>query len=295
MAESVMSPTPPSGPTAGAMLRAAREQQGLHIAALGAAIKVPVAKLEALESDQYALLPDVAFTRALAQAMCRALKIDPQPVLARLPHADPAALDQVAGTLNTPFRERASRAGPSLDLRAARPMAWGGALLLVAAAVVYFLPSGVWTGGQPAEAPASADVAAAPDAGEAEAPPPEGVQVPEVDPAASAALVTEPAATTASAPATALPAATAPQPASAAGPALVRLQADQGSWVQAQDAAGRTLLSRMVRAGESVDLDGALPIRLTIGNATATRLSFRGQPVDLVPLTRNAVARVELK
>ncbi len=39
--------------TAGSLLRAAREKQGLHIAALAAAIKVAPRKLDALENDRW--------------------------------------------------------------------------------------------------------------------------------------------------------------------------------------------------------------------------------------------------
>ncbi|HJV61195.1 MAG TPA: helix-turn-helix transcriptional regulator, partial [Albitalea sp.] len=66
--------------TAGGIIRAARQSQGLHIAALSAAIKVSQKKLEALEADRLDELPDATFTRALAQTVCRALKIDPSPV-----------------------------------------------------------------------------------------------------------------------------------------------------------------------------------------------------------------------
>jgi len=38
-----------------------------------------------------------------------------------------------------------------------------------------------------------------------------------------------------------------------------------------------------------------LPMRLTIGNASAVELDFRGAAFDLKPLTRDNVARVELK
>ena len=62
-----------------------------------------------------------------------------------------------------------------------------------------------------------------------------------------------------------------------------------------RDASGRALLSRLIVPGELVDLDGKLPIRLTIGNAAVTQLDFRGQPYDLAPVTRDNVARVELK
>ena len=59
------------------LLRAAREAAGLHIAALAAALKVPVRKLEALEAGRYGELPDLTFARALASSACRHLKVDP--------------------------------------------------------------------------------------------------------------------------------------------------------------------------------------------------------------------------
>jgi cytoskeleton protein RodZ len=74
-----MTDTQPGSPSAGALLRAAREKQGLHIAALAAAIKVAPRKLDALENDRWQDLPDATFTRALAQTVCRTLKIDARP------------------------------------------------------------------------------------------------------------------------------------------------------------------------------------------------------------------------
>ena len=82
MADAVV---PGLSPSAGTLLRQAREASGLHIGALSVALKVPVKKLEALEADQHELLPDAVFTRALAASVCRTLKIDPGLVLSRLP------------------------------------------------------------------------------------------------------------------------------------------------------------------------------------------------------------------
>ena len=73
--------TPNPATSAGALLRQARQAQGLHIAALAAAIKVTPRKLELLEADRYDELPDATFVRALAQTVCRSLKIDAAPVL----------------------------------------------------------------------------------------------------------------------------------------------------------------------------------------------------------------------
>jgi cytoskeleton protein RodZ len=71
--------------------------------------------------------------------------------------------------------------------------------------------------------------------------------------------------------------------------------ATDDSWVEVRDAQGRTLLSRTVLAGESVGLDGAMPMHVKVGNARGTRLTLRGDNVDLAPWTRDNVARLELK
>ena len=74
--------------TAGGLLKEARQAAGMHIAALAVALKVPVSKLEALEADNYAVLPDTVFVRALASSVCRTLKIDAAPLLAGLQAPD---------------------------------------------------------------------------------------------------------------------------------------------------------------------------------------------------------------
>jgi len=136
--------TEAGGNTAGGLLRAAREKQGLHIAALAAAIKVSPRKLDALENDRLAELPDATFTRALAQTVCRQLKVDARPVLDLLPAVGGAALEHARVGLNTPFRERPGRAEPGLAFAAIRPMVWAASLLMLAAVVVYFLPQGLF-------------------------------------------------------------------------------------------------------------------------------------------------------
>jgi cytoskeleton protein RodZ len=73
------------------------------------------------------------------------------------------------------------------------------------------------------------------------------------------------------------------------------IRVSETSWVEVQDGRGTMLLSRSVQPGESVGLDGAPPLRLTVGNAAGTQLVFRGQPVDLAASTRDNVARLELK
>ena len=305
------------------MLRAARQQQGLHIAALAASIKVAPAKLEALESGRYDELPDTTFARVLAKTVCRVLKIDPEPVLAQMPGAPDTGLARVDGGLNTPFRERPGRVDPSVWVPWRHPVLWAVALLLVAAAAFVLVPTVSVIGpslpsldaatapvmppsgtaalpalGDPAaqavaEPPADlapAGVAATAGAASAATAGPSG----QVGPSAGAPGVASGAAS-----GVALAAAVASRP-STAGAALapqgdlLTLRAVQATWVQVVDGTGQTLMARLVPAGETVSLTAALPLRLRIGNAGGTEVQFRGLPVDLKPATRDNIANLTL-
>lgn len=270
-----------AAPTAGALLRQARESQGLHIAALAASLKVSPRKLEALERDRYAELPDPAFTRALAQTMCRALKIEAGPVMALLPRVDSSKLDEALAGLNTPFRERPTQGEPELASVFSNPVAWVVALLLLAALAVYF-----WPGDEsPGPAAESAPTVSVPD-GLALPAPTDPVLQPSLPDVAAAAAASEPAVEPVPAVSAALPA-----PVSR----LVAVRVTAGSWVSVTDADGRSLLARTVEPGETVALDGALPLQVTVGNASATELMFRGEPVDLTPHLSGNVARLQLR
>ena len=90
------------------------------------------------------------------------------------------------------------------------------------------------------------------------------------------------------------PAGSAASPLAGVGGSLqVRARAE--SWIEVSDAQGRALVSRIVSPGESVGLDGAMPLKVRIGNAAGTEVVFRGQPFELAPHTRDNVARFELK
>jgi cytoskeleton protein RodZ len=295
--------------TAGAIIRAAREKQGLHIAALAASIKVTPKKLESLENDRYDELSGATFTRALAQSVCRALRIDPRPVLDLLPAAESIELGQVTGRLNAPFREKPSRDSASMAT-AQRSLLWAGLLLLVAAVVTYFVPS-AWlsapfkAGPGGAAAPASAvAVVPAPPAAPASESPAVAAEVAVggaggASAAAAAALPNRPDTMMVSASAPQIEIThSAPQPAQASVPAaagILQLSTSESSWVEVRDAGGRILLSRTVLPGEAVGIDGSPPLRVVVGNAAVTQVMFRGRAVDVAAGTRDNVARLELK
>ncbi len=286
-----MSDVPPSEPqqaalTAGGLLKQARVAKGLHIAALATSIKVAPRKLELLESDRFDELPGATFTRALAQTVCRSLKIDAAPVLALLPQPVEQSLAHMGLGLNAPFRDRPGRRVPN-DLQFMKsPIVLGAALLVLASVAMYLLPAG-WIG----ELSQQPNVVTEPLPALSSAP---LVVEPAFAPALAASSVTE-AAAVVSTPAFA-PALEASQvvasPAGATGVLLLRTSAE--SWVEVIDGRGSTLLSRMLQSGETVGLDGESPLRVRIGNASATQVSFKGKPVLLTP-TRDNVAKVELR
>jgi cytoskeleton protein RodZ len=263
------------GGSAGALLRRAREAQGLEIAALAAAMKVAPRKLELLEADRFDELHDATFARALAQSVCRSLHIDAGPVMALLPQVQGLGLEHINQGLNTPFRDRPSGVLPKDWSLLTRPVVWAPVLIVLAAAALYFFPTDLFSTGKiTSRAAPVADAASA------------------VVVAASApATVVETVYSAPPQPDTA--GASAPLVATVSG--LLQLRTTAQSWVEVLDARGQMLLSRVIQPGETVGLDGPLPLRVKIGNSAGTQVMFRGEVVELTPFSRENVAKLELK
>jgi len=311
MSDEAGAAAPASATSAGRLLREAREKQGLHIAALAAAIKVAPKKLELLESDRFDALPDATFTRALAQTVCRALKTDPAPVMRLLPPPPGHRLESVGEGLNTPFRERPGvLVQSSWSDALSSPGYWLAGLLLVAAVVVFFLPAGL-IGVPGVTRPASAPVPAVakvepgmpPDADAARAASGAApaasavieVQAPAEPPVGSSSATTAVAAVAAPASAAAATSSVPSVPGDTMPSGMLQLRTTAASWVEITDSRGQPLVSRVLKSGEAVGVDGVPPFRVRIGNAAATELFIRGQPTDLTAFTRDNVARLELR
>lgn len=313
--------------SAGSLLKAARLAQGLQLVTLAAQLKISARKLEALEEDRLDELQGSTYVRALAQAACRALKMDPTEVLARLPRSDHSTLEQVSGGLNAPFRERQTQLPLINWVKENRLVVGVGAVLLLAAYVLWVAPPGFWLDRLPkpqreAQAPAAAPAASEP--------------TPVSAPAASVSLDTPaipssglsastpvgrldmyaPAATPAPAPSSATVAGSAPTvrgvgavgglevaqtPASAVpnpdrGSAMVvRFEASQESWVTLSDGAGKKIAGKLLKAGDVLSAEAVAPFRVTVGNAAGTRLEVGGKAIDLTNVARDNVAHVDFK
>ena len=293
--------------SAGSLIRQAREAAGLHIAALAVALKVPVKKLEALEADRLDLLPDAVFVRALAASVCRTLKIDAGQVLALLPQTGKPSLGQQSAPINTPFRSPGDGPGPSLLAQISRPAVLAGLLLLLGALVLIFLPAvqQPGTATQPATpSPAVADTPAAPSgalSGVAMA----RTELLEVDKPPVTDSADQPATTAGMAPAAPVlapqPSAVAPPPTavsvamSPAAAGIIVFKAKGESWVEVTDARGTVVLRRTLAAGEEAGASGVLPLAAVVGRVDATQVEVRGKAFDLGAVSKDNVARFEVK
>ena len=288
--------------SAGTLLRLAREAAGLHIAALAVSLKVPVKKLEALEADRIDLLPDAVFARALAASVCRTLKTDPGPILASLPQTVLPRLQSQGNIINTPFTAPGQSTRATAWNQLSRPVVIAALALVIGALVLVLLPS--------------AERALLPgDAVRTSVPPPlaaPGTVVPN-DAGAQASLISSPSLAgtnppnlpnppggpTRSAPAdnAATPPAAAPagESASSVSSNTMTFKSQGTSWVEVLDAKRTVQLRKTMVVGEAIGVSGDLPFYVTVGRADTVEVQVRGKPLDLVPLTKDNVARFEVR
>ena len=293
--------------TAGAMLRRAREDSGMHIAALALLMKVPVKKLEALEADRFADLPDAVFVRALAASVCRTLKVDPAEVLGKLPQPPRPQLEKSMRGIHIPVRQPEFFIGGSLLGLVSRPAVMVVAALLLAILAVLYVPENFfsllsWDAAistlTPAEVPQPVkDGNAVPvedrAAAEAAAMASETAMSAPAVPAALPAKVASAAALPAKvASAAALPARVASATAPSSG--LLVFKANESAWVRVSNSSG-VVFEKTLAAGESAGASGQPPLSVVVGNAAAVQVQVRGKSFNLDALKQNNVARFEVK
>jgi cytoskeleton protein RodZ len=313
---------PPPAATAGALLGAAREASGLSIDAVAQQLKLAPRQVRALEEGDYTHLPGRTFVRGFIRNYARLVGLDPDKVLRALP-AGAAAPALEAPTL----QETAPTIGelPATDRAKVGWARWAIPLILasvVAAAAVYewMRPAGdarvAPATDAGVETPAPAPTPPPPDQSAMPLPNPlaatksegESSPAPASDQAtvtatpAAASTASAPGASTASAPGVGT--ASAPGVGTASAPAartaataaeqpLVITFADY-SWTEIRDRDGRVLLHGMNSGGTAKNLSGTPPFDIVIGNAADVRLTYKGNPVDLAPHTRQNVARFRL-
>jgi cytoskeleton protein RodZ len=270
--------------SAGALLRAAREASGLHVAALAVAMKVPVKKLEALEADRFDLLPDAVFVRALASSVCRALKVDPLPVLAKLPQSTAPRLGSDDRGINAPFHSPGSGKRFVVPDMLTKPASIAVLVLLVGAVLLVMLPDHVLTGKELV----GAQVIPAAQL------PVEPVKTETKIPVASTTAPMQPIAAVVPSPVSP-PALELAQPAPVVVDGILGFKARGASWVEVTDAKGVVQFRKTLASGDRAVASGTPPLSVVIGRADVTDVEVRGVAFPLDALAKDNVARFEVK
>jgi len=258
----------------GRRLRETREAKGLTVADVAHAIKFGVRQIEALEADDYAVLPGVTFIRGAVRSYAKFLKLDGAALVAMLDAAAPAAPPDVRPPQNM------GTAMDAVGIRQLSPLVALSVVLTLLAAVI-----GVWHFMGGAQPPSVAGETRPPILGK-----------PEVAPAVA---VLPPQATTESVPEVQLaPAQNSPPPqtapALADGRQLLFVFGDR-SWIEVKDASQRIIFTGEQSAGSRQTVIGKPPFQLVIGNAAKVQVFDGERQVDIQPFIRAEVARLTLE
>lgn len=304
----------PSRPqdAAGAALRAAREDAGLSIDTVAQHLKLAPRQVKALEDGAWSELPGRTFVRGFARNYARLMQLDPDAVVAALPDAVQApALDKPAIGSSA----RAMGELPASEARQRRWSHWAIPLALVALIGV----AAFYEFTRPKDAPRPPDARgtvtkAAPldpigPLGNGATPLPNpltasevGTSSPQGAGATSAGVATSGAAVeslgmprAASVPPS-LPITMSAEPSAAAatGAATLVIAYRAPAWTEVRDASGQRILLVTGAADSTQTVSGTPPFELTLGNASATSVTWRGAAFDLEPHIRANIARVRL-
>lgn len=299
--------------SAGQMLKQARVNAGLHIAALAVTLKVPVKRLEALEEGNMDLLPDIVFVRALASSVCRTLKIDPAPILDKLPKATSPRLNNTDGSLNMPIRIANSNAQSQWSDVIKAPWLIGVALLVCGAALIYFWPKSAATTlfDMSAVTKAMPSLGATPNtvvAVQTEGVLPSSKLLPATiksstelssdlvqmlpKEAASAVDVSTTVSADSGVPANSFALITTN--ATVPPNSIVVFKATGQTWVEVKSVNGITIFKKLLNSGEAAGASGTLPLTVIVGRADVTQVEVRGKPIDLTAIAKSNVARFEV-
>lgn len=298
----------------GAVLRAAREAEGISVGDMAVQCRLAVTQIRALEEERLENLPEPVYVRAFIRGYAHALKIDPAPLVddymmrcgrrgaavevGQLPNRSPSR----EAVFHEPPKNRTLKAVLFVVLAA---LVGGGIWAVYTDQFASLHTSSeaqkVESGANEAKetkTPAAepAENAAQPsDAAPETQPAQPAAAAPAAQPAPSAAPA--PAVQTASAaPAQPAPAASAQPP--AAAPVLHKVEFRLGagaSWVQVIAPNGRNVVASEMRPQSVQAYEIPKGSRFTIGNAGVVSLTIDGEVYPLDGVVRNGIARFTIE
>ncbi|WP_025600899.1 RodZ domain-containing protein [Burkholderia sp. WSM2230] len=300
----------------GARLTQLRESKGWSIEDVSARLKVAPGKLRALEAGDISHLPDTTFALGVVRSYAKMLGADPAPFTQALRREKGVPAPDLSMPASSGKDLPRGRVSLSLGGGAQKSRSW---LWGVAAVIVAVIALAMWhtnggdstawlsrlkasanggaggvTGasgavGAVGQGPAAGseaaaqEVASAPETeaaapGAASATPMPAPLTAGTAPASAPPVTATPAAPVASAPAAvAAASATAPP----AGSAIVALRVTKDSWFSVRGKDGKEVFSGLVRAGDTKEVTGEAPFKVTVGNkAGLESITLDGAPVD---------------
>lgn len=297
----------------GAVLRAAREAEGISVGDMAVQCRLAVTQIRALEEERLENLPEPVYVRAFIRGYAHALKIDPAPLVDdyMMRCGRRGAAVEVGQLPNrSPSREAVFHEPPkNRTLKAV--------LFVVLAALV---GGGIWavytdqfaslhTSSEAQKVESGANEAketktpAAEPAERAAAPSDAAPETQPAQPSAPAAAQAQPAAAApaaqpapSAAPAQPAPAASAQPP--AAAPVLHKVEFRLGagaSWVQVIAPNGRNVVASEMRPQSVQAYEIPKGSRFTIGNAGVVSLTIDGEVYPLDGVVRNGIARFTIE
>lgn len=279
----------------GAVLRAAREAEGISVGDMAVQCRLAVTQIRALEEERLENLPEPVYVRAFIRGYAHALKIDPAPLVDdyMMRCGRRGAAVEVGQLPNrSPSREAVFHEPPkNRTLKAV--------LFVVLAALV---GGGIWAvyTDQFASLHTSSEAQKV-ESGANEA---KETKTPAAEPAESAAAPsdaapeTQPAQPSAPAAAQAQPAAAPAAQPPAAAPVLHKVEFRLGagaSWVQVIAPNGRNVVASEMRPQSVQAYEIPKGSRFTIGNAGVVSLTIDGEVYPLDGVVRNGIARFTIE
>jgi cytoskeleton protein RodZ len=254
-------------------------------------MKVPVKKLEALEADRLELLHDAVFVRALASSVCRTLKIDPKPILEKLPQSISPRLNSDERGINAPFLIPGHSNPSFVPAFLMKPAVLLVLALLIGAVGLALMPE--LKVEQPLMNEHRVPVTAAVTS----------IVVDTVSASVPSAPVSSPALQISKTAEQAKESDVIPKMEKVSSPlggvvmsdGIIVLKARGPSWVKVTDARGIVQLQKTLDTGEKVVVAGVLPLAVVIGRVDALDVEVRGKPFSLVGIAIDNVARFEVK
>jgi len=255
-----------------------RRSVGLSVEDVAAKLKFMPRQLEALEAGRFERLPGPTFTRGMIRSYARALDLDAEPLVARLPTEAPSVDSLADFVKNKPI--------PITDASRGVNLLYAALSLIVVAVIVAV--AWEWRAEKSASERMTFVRPVESAAPRFETAPP----APRTEPIAVATTKLPAVEAPAAKPETPPP---PPEQKAEPGVRRIKLQFQKESWVQIRGPTGKVLTSELNAGGTEKVIEGRAPFELIIGNAQHVRVRIDDKEVDLAPHIKIDVARLTLQ